>query len=190
MNIHQTPKAISLGDRIFPAQFLLEREFPPLPGGITSRRYEPDKKLFCQSDGKTQMSAGSLPWGEGDKFLKTKEFLWEEYQKSLKSPELQAETEAIPAVTIDPAQFASNCLSSQLYQIAKTSPDPIVQREKSEVQAIINGMLMFAPITIAPGGVLQKNLNELMTALGDVSPDAISEFNQLLADDLGVEWRL
>ncbi|MEM9538881.1 MAG: hypothetical protein AAGA60_05135 [Cyanobacteria bacterium P01_E01_bin.42] len=103
-------------------------------------------------------------------------------------PEPKLESEEI--ASFNPAIFVSKTMTSQLYAIAKKSDDPIVQREKAEIQVILGGWMIFAPETIAPGGLLQKNLNELMTALGDVSPDAISEFNQLLANDLGVEWRL
>lgn len=190
MNIFQDSEFITLGDRAFPAQFLRDRNFPPLPEGIVSRRYEPGKKLFCQSNGKNQTSAGSLPWEEGDKFLEQKEGLWHEYQESLKPPEPDPQTESEVIPIFDPAVFANKAMASELYNLAKTSPNPAVQVEKGEIQVIIGGYLIFSRTTIAPGGLLEKNLRELLTALGNVPQSAIDEFNQLLANDLGVEWKI
>ena len=83
--------------------------------------------------------------------------------------------------------FLLNASRSQLYQLGKNSQGQ-ARREFEAVREIINGRIIFMADAIAPDGILQKNIGELVAVLGDVPESAIAEVNQLLTKDLGVQW--
>ncbi|MEA5467981.1 hypothetical protein [Spirulina sp. 06S082] len=111
--------------------------------------------------------------------------------EAILQPEIEQEPEQIVRYIFSPQdKFLLSSPRSQLYQLGKNSQGQS-RVEFEEVREIINGRMIFIPEAIAPNGLLQKNLQELVAALGDdVTEEAIAEFNQLLKDDLGVEWEI
>ncbi|MEA5471917.1 hypothetical protein [Spirulina sp. 06S082] len=191
ITISQTKEAITLGEFTFSSEFLISKGFPSLNTEINSRYYNPEKNLFFQSNGQYQSSGGEIPWKEGEIFFKERKVLHEEFLESSLPEVVETPTsETLSASPFNADRFLLNAAQSQLYQLGKNSQGQ-ARIEFEEVREIVNGRMLFIPEAIAPNGLLQKNLQELVAALGDdVTEEAIAEFNQLLRKDIGVDWTI